>query len=682
LPYIIRIALRPAIKHISLPSAIIATVIILGFSSFPASDEKTQELISRTHQYNLRFPQERIYLHLDRPSYWANDDIWYKAYVKDSPIDESNLYVEIINSSGSVVYKNISWIQNGLAYGDIHLGDTLSTGMYQIRAYTSWMRNFDEVWFFRKDLVIWNVFDTITQRDSYELEAKHVDLQFFPEGGTFVSGVKNRIAFKATDHHGKGIDFDGAIYDDSGNRIIEIKSDYKGIGSFVLEPQKGKKYYAEIRLGDQLVKSFSLPKAAEDGMSLAINSLDDSIIKIQITERSLDPEKNQEPGYLVIGQSGGEICYHKEVLIGEVTGNIDIEKKILPGGVIRFTLFDPNLFPLCERLVFNNQLNIVPLVVKTEKSGYLPREEVKIGLAAFLNERQPCSSNLSMSVYNISTQMKTEEYSNNILTHFLLHSELKGDIENPGFYFKDDSVATLRALDNLMLTHGYREFEWKQILEGEFPDIQFPPEPSIQLTGRVRSLTTGKPVVNGKVTMMTVQSLPGVYEEETDSLGQFRFPDLFFYDTIYVVLQAVNKRGKRNTSIEIDHRSGTSPKPNYLPYSYEYSRGELFHTLAFLGETINSPPGKKWSLSDTIPFDDVYIMARRREKDDGHFRTYLNADYVFDMGNQDDVYSNVFESIEGKFPGVIYEGSEGAFYARGWHGRHQRFCRNPAGRNV
>src|SRR5680860_73565 len=120
-------------------ATIIGSLIMLSiwsFTSITFSDEKTQQLISKTNLFNLRFPQEKIYLHLDRPSYWANDDIWFKAYVKDSPIKEGNLYVEVINSSGSIVYKNIAWVQNGLAYGDIHLGDTLSSGVYQIRAYT------------------------------------------------------------------------------------------------------------------------------------------------------------------------------------------------------------------------------------------------------------------------------------------------------------------------------------------------------------------------------------------------------------------------------------------------------------------------------------------------------------------------------------------------------------------
>ena len=207
---------------------LIVTFAFYSFYLIAEQDKNVQQLLAKTNLFNLRFPQERVYLHLDRPSYWADDDVWFKAYVKNSPINEGNLYIEIINATGDVVNKNIAWVQNGLAYGDFHLADTLSSGVYQVRAYTNWMRNFDEVWFFRKDLVIWNPRDKKIDAEPQKLRQRDIDLQFFPEGGTFVAGVKNRVAFKSTDKQGKGIDFDGTIVDESGSKVAEIKSIYKG----------------------------------------------------------------------------------------------------------------------------------------------------------------------------------------------------------------------------------------------------------------------------------------------------------------------------------------------------------------------------------------------------------------------------------------------------------------------
>ncbi len=642
----------------------------LSFRSFNSGLEQhinPQQIIAKTNLFNLRFPQEKIYLHLDRPSYWANDDIWFKVYVKDSPIKESNLYVEVINATGAVVHKNISWVQNGLAYGDIHLADTLSSGVYQIRAYTNWMRNFDDIWFFRKDLVIWNPRDKEIKTESTALKTRDIDLQFFPEGGTFVSGFENKIAFKATDKQGRGIDFEGIIFDDSRNQIAEIQSNYKGIGSFVFTPEKGLRYSAEVRFSDGVVKSANLPKLKDEGVVLSVNALESSKIEVQLKEKLSDFNTGQKPEYILVGQSNGDICYHTKVTANNEINTIEIEKYTLPGGILKFTLFDSNLIPVCERLVFNNHVNLVNLVIKTEKSDYLPREKVKIGVAAFTNEKQPCVTNLSMSVYNTFTQLKEEEYPNNIFTRFLLNSELKGNIENPAFYFKDDSLATLLALDNLMLTHGYREFEWKEILEDDFPEITHQPEPSIELKGKVISDNFNRPVVNGKVTMMTLKSLLDVHEEQTDSLGQFAFSNLYFYDTISVSLQAVNKRGNKSTSIEIDTSSSTSPKSMYLPYSYEYNKEQSIQTLTYLSETKSNLIKKKWSLSDTILIGDINVVARKRVVEDEHPRIYMKADFVLDLEKKELPPGNIFKSIQWFIPGVRLVGEEPIleFYARG-----------------
>ena len=149
--------------------SLLALMSIQSFRQSPETETNEQQLIAKTNQFNLRFPQEKIYLQLDRPSYWASEDIWFKAYLKNSPVISSNLYVDLLNSTGKVVSRSVCWVQDGLSYGDIHLTDTLSSGMYQIRAYTNWMRNFEEEQFFRKDFVIWNLSDKAKTPEKNEL---------------------------------------------------------------------------------------------------------------------------------------------------------------------------------------------------------------------------------------------------------------------------------------------------------------------------------------------------------------------------------------------------------------------------------------------------------------------------------------------------------------------------------
>lgn len=646
-------------------SVSVIALFFFGFITDSFSGKEIQQLIARTNLFNLRFPQERIYLHLDRPSYYTYDDIWFKAYVKNSPVNECNLYVEVINASGQVVCKNTAWVQNGLAYGDIHLADTLPGGMYQIRAYTNWMRNFDDVWFFRKDLVIWNLRDKKLVPETRKLQSRDIDLQFFPEGGTFVSGLPNKVAFKAVDKYGKGIDFDGVIIDDSGTEVLEIKSSCKGTGSFVIQPEKGKKYGAEVRFAGNVVKKTDLPKQKDEGIILTVNAMDSALIEIQIKQKFLDSSIEQTREFLLVAQSGGEVCHHIQLATQKETTTVEIEKNKLPGGIIKFTLFDAGLIPVCERLIFNNHINVVNLVIKTEKPAYKPREKVKIGVGAFTDQGLACLTNLSMSVYNTSAILSEDEYANNIFTHFLLNSELKGSIENPAYYFKDDSLTTLHALDLLMMTQGYREFEWNEILGDKFPEITFDPEPSIEIKGRVFSEATNKPVVHGEVTMITLKNLLGVYKKETDSLGKFVFSDLYFYDTIYVSMKAKNKHGKSATIIELDSSSTTPPKSTYLPDLYTYRGDNSSESPISLNESNRNYISRKWSLNDTILIGDVNVVARKRVVEDGHPRIYLEADFVLDLEKRDDPPANIYDYIDGKIPGVIFDEKTRTFSARG-----------------
>lgn len=616
--------------------------ILLIFILLLASAGYSQELILKANLFNQQFPQEKIYLHLDRPSYWANDDIWFKAYLKNTPLPTSNLYVELVNERGAVVYKKICWVEGGLSYGDIHLADTLSSGMYQLRAYTNWIRNFDEQWFFRKDLVIWNLRDKVKSPQLDELKARKVDFQFMPEGGTFLAGVKNKVAFKAIDHNGKGVDAEGVVLDRNKNQVARIKSGFKGMGSFEITPQAGMTYTAELTIAGDILLKVGLPSALVSGVAMNINPEDSSRIHIEINEQGGTANET----YQVIGQSEGNICYQGEVTIQSGKGVLDITKEKFPTGIVRLTLFDKDQLPRCERLVFINHHDQINITIEPEQAIYHPRDNVVLDISTLGKDEAPLLSNLSLTVYHTETTAQTEIYPENILTRFLISSELKGRIEEPAYYFKDDSLSTSVALDNLLLTHGYRYFDWKQVMDNHQPVIEYQPEASMQLKGTVYSWLLYKPVPHAKVTMLTAKSHLMVREQTTDSLGRFVFPDLFFNDSLHVVLQCLNPNGKNNSTLEIDKRSSTSPKANILPATYQYSEDGSSNTVTYISQLSPEFLNRKWRLSDTILLADVNVMARKKKKDDGHVRPYGEADYVIEASKIDDVYGNIFDALE------------------------------------
>jgi hypothetical protein len=624
----------------------LGSLIFHSFYQVSDHDKTEQQLLAKANLLSLQFPQEKIYLHLDRPSYFVGEDIWFKAYLQNQAIPNCNIYIELIDASGDVIDKKINWAQNGLAYGDFHLDNSLESGVYQIRAYTNWMRNFDDAWFFRKDLIIWNRRDGKINPELAEIKPKDFDLQFLPEGGTFVPNTLNKVAFKAIDKNGKGISVSGEIVDDLGNKQVDFKSGFKGMGSIVFEPLAGRKYKAKAVVADKFSLEVDLPVPQADAIKLSVEPNIPDKIRLQIYQEKFQLGSDTENKLLLIGQSNGQICYRREIIVNQQTNIFEIDKNVFPTGIVKLTLFDNDLIPRCERLFFADHHDHVNVEIVPDKQNYLTREKVQFDIKTIANNETPFLSNLSLSVYNSESSIETEEYPNNILTHFLLTSELKGTIEDAAWYFKDDSISTLSALDNLMLTHGYRYFDWEEIVENNMPEIKFQPEESVQIKGRILHWLTNRPIAGCNVTMMSVNSLLAVHQETTDSLGNFVFSDLFVNDTVDVSLQAGNTKQRKNYWIELDNRSSISPLSKNLPVNYRYSSENKFTTNWYLSEINSDLKDRKWHLSDTILLGDVNIVSTKIKKQEGVFRPYLDADYILEVSKQDDIYEDVFEMME------------------------------------
>ena len=107
-----------------------------------------------------RTQPEVSYLHLDQAAYAAGETLWFKAYVVDARAHQPDslsrvLYVDVVTPEKQVIFQRTLALNEGVAAGDIILPDTLSSGMYTLRAYTSWMRNSDEGLFFTRRVPVW-----------------------------------------------------------------------------------------------------------------------------------------------------------------------------------------------------------------------------------------------------------------------------------------------------------------------------------------------------------------------------------------------------------------------------------------------------------------------------------------------------------------------------------------------
>jgi hypothetical protein len=250
-------------KHLFYLLILLPFFLLVGFTRDPGV---LQSILKKMQAYHAEYTQEKVYLHFDKPFYVAGDNVWFKAYLVEASLhtlDSSSrvAYVELINDSKAILQRKVLYISNGVTYGDFQLPDSLTQGKYVIRAYTNYMKNVGEDFFFIREFSILKNMQGEEQVAStlIKFNPDSIALQFFPEGGNLVAcGTANRIAFKALSPDGKGIAVEGEIVDESNTVITPFQAQHDGMGMVRLNPVVGKTYSARITKPYQINRLYPL----------------------------------------------------------------------------------------------------------------------------------------------------------------------------------------------------------------------------------------------------------------------------------------------------------------------------------------------------------------------------------------------------------------------------------------
>jgi hypothetical protein len=509
-------------------------------------------------QNNVR-PQEKVYLHLDKPHYAIGDTIWFKAYTVIGVQHRLSalsgvLYVELIDARDSVAKRLTLPLISGMAWGDFTLARSYKPGEYSLRAYTRWMRNAGPAFFYNRHVQVGGM--RAVPAGPSKNAALNPDVQFFPEGGELVNGIRSKIAVKAVSSNGRGQDIKGDIEDNDGNVVADFATQHLGMGVFAFTPQSGKSYKAKIAGIGESSFTVALSPSNDEGLTLALNnSRPDSIyIKVAINEKALEKQKNNP--FYIIAQSNGRAYYTSQGVLDGLVYTAKVDKARFPSGIAQFTLFSQNGEPLAERIVFLQNNDTLKMDLAAPAAGNATRGEMKIALDVKDSEDEPVAGSFSVSVINESRVGADEDTESTILNNLLLASDLKGYIEQPNYYFTDVNDQTRADLDVLMLTQGYRRFDWKAILSSNHPPLAWQPEKALEISGTLKT-PSGHLIPNGKITLVaTGQNM--LLDTVTDANGDFKFNGLYIADTAKLVLRARKANDGKNVSIYVK-------QPDYPP---------------------------------------------------------------------------------------------------------------------
>ena len=387
-----------------------------------------------------------------------------------------------------------------------------------------------------------------------------IDLQFMPEGGNLVAGLYNRVAFKAIGEDGLSREIKGTIVDSKGTEAATLQSIYSGMGSFVLVPSAGETYTAKTIVNGK-EKTYVLPVAKQQGIALrvdATNHADELYVYISATIAD-------RPKYTLIAQARGEVYFGSSfTLNGEGFFNTHILKSKFPTGIVSLIILGTDNKPVAQRSVFINHHDSLQLTALPGQPAYSPHDSISVNLQAMNRDGKPAQGSFSVSVTD-DAQVKDAVQPDNIQSHILLASELKGNIENPAWYFeKGDEKLKEKALDNLLLTQGWQGFDWDK-LNKPLPEPAYAVEPNNNVSGSLKNIL-GKPAAGLKVLLLANGKQSFLKDTLSDKQGKFAFRNLPLTDTVAYTIKLHNSKDKSAaTGIIVDEFKPVTLKLPVLP---------------------------------------------------------------------------------------------------------------------
>ncbi len=567
--------------------------ILLGFPlSLQAQQDsivtKLSSFVQNINTFNQLYPQEKVYLHFDNTGYFLNENIWFKAYIvvaenHQTTILSRVLYVELISPDGYILETKKLKIENGQCHGDFYLKPEQFAGFYEVRAYTRVMLNYGDETIFSR---VFPVFEAPKKEEEYDKMSmpktawskrlppqrekkeslKKLNLDFFPEGGNLVQGIASRMAFKATNNQGLGVNVEGSIYNDRKEVVATFSSMHNGMGNLGFIPETGK--YTAIVHYENKDYSFPLPDALNAGYIMGINNLHSEFIGVQLQKSENLPSQTVGLSIACRGK-----VYIFETIDFSLTAEklLQIPRQSLPSGVNQATLFTKEGEILAERLFFVNHHDNANIVATQQKAAYSPFEKINIGFEVMDKNANPIESTFSVSVTDAATTQV--QGAGNMLTNLLLSSDLKGHIESIDYYFESDDNRHKMALDLLMMTQGWRRYSWKQMAGIDPFELKHHIEKGIVIDGQVLSIVKKKEKENLEIKMW-MYSEDGFSQQgtcTTDEEGKFNFLPDDFYGTWKLSLQAKEEGKRKHNRILLDRQ--------FTPDSKTYSFFDTHITL-------------------------------------------------------------------------------------------------------
>ncbi|MFT4016956.1 MAG: hypothetical protein QM668_08320, partial [Agriterribacter sp.] len=587
---------------------------------FADAQDKVQEALQTLSE---KYPQEKIYILYSKDKYVAGDNIWFKTFVFDGYNHSSistSMYVELYNNKKALISRKLVPLFGGEGQSSFSLADSLPEGSYYVRAYTNWMLNFSEDFYYKHTLQVYN--PASPQKLVADSTAEWTAAAF-PEGGNFIAGAATRVAVRMQSPGVMPDAWSGYLTEASkpAEKLVSFKAIDKNVGVFNIIPEPGKKYQVTVEDKKGKKQTIALPQVAESGINLQVNSTPDAIFySLQFKNLTFHPK-----GYKIIGTMNNAFVYKATIVknVPEISSSIPTDKLI--NGVLHLSVFDGDDKLLAERLCF-----VLPQQLTVGRPAFPKLYLNKQPRGANSIDIIPDTNYTHYAVLIADGSVKDVLSEENILSTMWLTGDFTTAIDAPAQYLGVD--ANVAGLDALLISEKWKRFNWDDLLAGKFPEIKYLPEPYISYKGTVYG--NGGIIANQSVNLIFYfkDSTNQFTQATTDSKGVFELKNMIYEEPVKVYYQVNGKSAFRDVSITFE---------------------PLFRSIDFKGSLpVSGFKLVKRPAKDPVPDDIARAMATRanQKSADEQFKTLQEVKIVAQKKSKsqelnDKLSSGMFKSM-------------------------------------
>lgn len=486
----------------------------------------------------------RAVLTTDKSVFNAGETIWFNTFLLNTVSGRVHtktkyLFVDLVNEDDNVITSVLLDPERQQLSGKIVLPYNIPPGYYWLRAYTRQMARSDSgncavrsIYIFNANLNTDIVKPAI--KTVFNKQGNSPMIDFYPEGGSLITGANSTVAFSVHDNLEKPIAAEGVIKDNLDAVVTRFTAGQDGLGKFTFSPSRYRQYKAYITWNGKEA-GYPLPHFNFNAgqLSVANQAGGQRLVRVLLE----DSIYSADFVTYIIGISRDSLCFAG---IGRGQYEITVPDQKFPGGIATFYLFDNNFTLLSERSIFVRENNAV-VKAAVNKESYGKKDKVTLNISVADKDSRPVSSLFSVAVTD----------------------SLFSDPPDVCGILPVNEANRQKMIDNLLMSRmrcaGDDETDLIMLLKNKtLPDINnnlvksgFPADLDSLLHIRGTALSEKNEPAAGKLVTLISKSGNGIYvTDTTDDSGRFYFPVEGYHDSTEFSL-AVNGPGGNSQRIHL-----------------------------------------------------------------------------------------------------------------------------------